>query len=79
MNKENEMFRFNDPRDIRLGKARIIWGTETTTSTGETLESGWVMPGGARTNNAAIAFGAGGVINSISRRSGVYRASLTKV
>lgn len=67
-NKENEMFRFNDPRDIRLGKARIIWGTKTTTSTGETLESGWVMPGGARTNNAAIAFGAAGVINSIMAR-----------
>lgn len=46
---------FNDPRNLHVGRARLIYAkkTDITTPSGEfkELPEGWVLPGGARLQN----------------------------
>lgn len=43
------------PKTIRLGFAIICYGDQTTDTNGILHKAGWVLPGGARTNNEAVA------------------------
>lgn len=43
------------PKTIRLGVAIICYGDQTTDTNGILHKAGWVLPGGARTNNEAVA------------------------
>lgn len=67
MLKYKDIFRFTDPRNLRIGRARIIWGDKTIKSDGTPLDAGWVLPGGSRTQNAAVALNAANIVNSLMR------------
>jgi hypothetical protein len=65
--KYKDIFRFTDPRNLRIGRARIIWGDKTIKSEGTPLAAAWVLPGGSRTQNAAVALNAANIVNSLMR------------
>ena len=70
----NEIFLFCDPRDIRIGQGRIIWGKETQirdARTGEAVHciAGWVLPGGRRTTSRAEARAVAREINNLCQRN----------
>jgi hypothetical protein len=65
--KNSDIFRFTDPRNLRIGRARIIWGDKTIKSDGTPLAAAWVLPGGSRTQNAAVALNAANIVNSLMR------------
>lgn len=67
MLKYKDIFRFTDPRNLRIGRARIIWGDKTIKSEGTPLAAAWVLPGGSRTQNAAVALNAANIVNSLMR------------
>lgn len=43
--------RFDDPRNIHVGNARVIWAKETRPINGLPRQEGWVLPGGRRTTD----------------------------
>lgn len=47
--------KLHHPKTIRLGFAIICYGDQTTDTNGILHKAGWVLPGGARTNNEAVA------------------------
>jgi hypothetical protein len=47
--KEKSIARFDDVRNITVGKGRIIWAPATVVGTNRFLPEGWVLPGGKRT------------------------------
>lgn len=42
---------FTDPRNIIVGKARVIWAPACWPITGDRQPEGYVLPGGVRTAN----------------------------
>jgi hypothetical protein len=47
--------KFNDPRDITVGRGRIIYARATVDFNGNKHPEGWVLPGGQRTRSREIA------------------------
>ena len=74
-----EFFRFTNPLDITIGRGRIIWAEALTYEgkhppyQGETFPEGWVLPGGARTQDRALAEAAAKQIDEIAARQGGVR------
>ena len=56
---------FDDPRNIVVGRARIIWAMEAKTMDGTLLIEGWVLPGGRRTTDRVEATLAADYINRV--------------
>ena len=42
---------FDDPKNITAGQARVIYAKACTPIHSPTVPEGWVLPGGARTQN----------------------------
>ncbi len=40
---------FVHPKNITVGRGRVLWADATTCTNGLTYPAGWVLPGGART------------------------------
>lgn len=57
---------FRDPRNITVGIARVIWGTET-----ERHPAGWVLPGGLRTTDRHEAHAAAVRMNELASRAAI--------
>jgi len=47
--KEMSIARFDDVRNITVGKGRVIWAPATVTGSKQFFPEGWVLPGGRRT------------------------------
>ena len=55
MTFEPQSTAFDDPRDIMVGKGRIIWAKAAHPTGGERCPEGYVLPGGVRTANRLVA------------------------
>ena len=51
MTSEAQSTAFDDPRNIIVGKARVIWAPACWPITGDRQPEGYVLPGGVRTAN----------------------------
>ncbi len=72
-----EIFRFEHPNDILIGKGRIIYAPETFKYIGvhpeyqnHTFLEGWVLPGGIRTRDRARAEAAARAIDAMETNQG---------
>ena len=61
MNDTEKAPPFNDPKNITVGRARVIWAPAIMWRTIE----GWVLPGGRRTQNFAEAHGVACVMDKL--------------
>ena len=74
-----EFFQFKHPNDITIGRGRIIWAEALTYEgkhppyQGETFPEGWVLPGGVRTQDRALAEAVAKQIDEIAARQGGVR------
>lgn len=74
-----EFFRFTNPLDITIGRGRIIWAEALTYEgkhppyQGEIFPEGWVLPGGVRTQDRALAEAVAKQIDEIAARQGGVR------
>lgn len=46
---------FHHPKNISVGRGRILWAASATCISGIHHPEGWVLPGGARTNSSEVA------------------------
>ena len=46
---------FTDPRNVTVGKGRVIWAKATMTTGGHRQPEGYVLPGGERTPSRLVA------------------------
>ena len=53
---------FSDPRNINYGEARVIWAPAWAYQ-----PEGWILPGGARTQDYAEAHGAAVAMDQVMR------------
>ena len=51
MTYEAQETTFTDPRNICVGKARVIWAPACWPIAGDRQPEAWVLPGGVRTTN----------------------------
>lgn len=66
---------FGHPNNIKVGVGRIIWVEKAMTNLSvayenqpwESLPDGWVLPGGERTQNAALAYAMADWIDKYSK------------
>ena len=56
MTFEAQSTAFDDPRDITVGKGRVIWAKACWPVAGERQPEAWVLPGGVRTANRVEAY-----------------------
>lgn len=54
------------PWNITIGKGRILWAKAATCCSGIVHPAGWVLPGGARTQNRNVAQAAAMAIDVMS-------------
>ena len=64
---ETSAAEFFHPNNMRFGAARILWAQACTLRNGMALPEGWVLPGGRRTRDAAVAMAAAEYIDRVSR------------
>jgi hypothetical protein len=48
---KHEIAVFNDPRNITIGTARVIYAEATRPRAKAPVQAGWVLPGGERTDD----------------------------
>lgn len=58
---------FDHPHNVTVGQGRVIFAEACTPIGGNFCERGWVLPGGARTTNRAIAEMVAGRIDAAIR------------
>lgn len=58
---------FDHPKNIEIGKGRVIWAEGKTCAAGIHHPEGWVLPGGLRTRDSDVAHAAAATINELSR------------
>jgi hypothetical protein len=66
MRDDIEYATFNHPKNITVGRGRIIWARGATDTSGNPHLEGWVLPGGARTRNEVVARAAASAIDAMS-------------
>lgn len=57
---------FHHPKNIRVGRARILWAPSVISTSGLHHPEGWVLPGGARTRDEARARAAAVTVDALS-------------
>lgn len=62
-----EKAHFDHPHNITVGRGRVIFAEACTPVGANLCERGWVLPGGARTTNRAIAEMVAGRIDAAMR------------
>lgn len=67
MTFEAQSTAFDDPRDITVGKGRIIWAKACRPVEGGRQPEGWVLPGGVRTTNRLEALAAAVEMDRLSQ------------
>lgn len=58
---------FDHPKNIVVGLGRVLWGEHAISTTGESHQAGWVLPGGQRTQDEQHAYLAAAVLDQLSR------------
>ena len=70
---DKESTRFEDPRNITVGKARVIWAEAAhPISTGARHPEGYVLPGGARTASRIEAHAAAVWIDGMTKNHAIH-------
>lgn len=52
---DNALAVFQHPKNITVGRGRVLWADATTCTNGLTYPAGWVLPGGLRTLDEVVA------------------------
>jgi hypothetical protein len=68
MSDETAIASFYHPRNITVGKGRILWARAATCCSGILHPDGWVLPGGERTQNRNVAHAAAMAIDAMSEQ-----------
>lgn len=61
---------FEHPLDITVGRGRVIYADATTDMAGKHHPAGWVLPGGARTDDPERAVLAAESVNKLALAAG---------
>jgi hypothetical protein len=58
---------FHHKNNITCGKGRVLWARGCTDASGNAHHEGWVLPGGARTQDERVATAAALLLDDLSR------------
>jgi hypothetical protein len=59
---------FSHPKNILVGSGRVPYANAVVDVSGNAHPEGWVLPGGRRTKDSAVAHNAALLINELSRQ-----------